>query len=193
MLWEMFAVVAEAHHFCQSSSCYHIPRVHQSIKVASALLDLLPHVVVDFHVEDIGHEVECILVVLHFCVQSSQVEAICEVVLVDFAEVFIAACRYKLRYGQHMFSQEFVTFTKVLWVLVARLAGSELVVLWASAVRFTVHPFARLDTRKWNDSRGHSPLWISQSDARLNFEPEPSCIDPASPVTPSDSPIQQPI
>jgi hypothetical protein len=70
--------------------------VHQSVEVASALLDLLPHVVVDFHVEDVGHKVESILVVLHFCVQSSQVEAICEVILIDFAEVFIAASCDKL-------------------------------------------------------------------------------------------------
>jgi hypothetical protein len=70
--------------------------MHQAVKVACALLDLLPHVVVDFHVKDIGHQIECILVILHFCVQSSQVEAIREVILVDFAEVFIAACRYEL-------------------------------------------------------------------------------------------------
>jgi len=86
--------------------------MHQSIKVASALLDLLPHVVVDFHVEDVGHEVEGILVVLHFCVQSSQVEAIREVVLIDFAEVFIAACCDKLKYDQHTFSQKITIFTK---------------------------------------------------------------------------------
>jgi hypothetical protein len=76
--------------------------MHQPVKVACALLDLLPHVVVDFHVEDVGHQIEGILVVLHFCVQSSQVEAICEVVLIDFAEVFIAACCYELRYCQHI-------------------------------------------------------------------------------------------
>jgi hypothetical protein len=75
--------------------------MHQPVKVACALLDLLPHVVVDFHVEDVGHQIEGILVVLHFCVQSSQVEPICEVILVDFAEVFIAACCYELRYCQH--------------------------------------------------------------------------------------------
>lgn len=103
----------ETHHLCQSSSCYHIPSVHQSVKVASALLNLLPHVVVDFHVENVGHKVEGILVVLHFCVQSSQVEAICEVVLIDFAEVFIAACRYKLGSCQHMFSRRFCHLHKV--------------------------------------------------------------------------------
>lgn len=103
--------------------------MHQSVEVASALLDLLPHVVVDFHVENVGHEVEGILVVLHFCVQSSQVEAICEVVLIDFAEVFIAACRYELRYGQQMVSQKVVVFTESRWCwLVARLPGSELAV-----------------------------------------------------------------
>jgi hypothetical protein len=93
---ELLFAIGSSYHLCQSSSCYHIPRMHQAVKVACALLDLLPHVVVDFHVKDVGHQIECILVVLHFCVQSSQVEAICEVILVDFAEVFIAACRYEL-------------------------------------------------------------------------------------------------
>lgn len=86
------------HHLCQSSSCYHIPRMHQPVKVASALLDLLPHVVVDLHVEDVGHQVERILVVLHFCVQSGQVEAVRKVILVNLAKVFVATCCYELRH-----------------------------------------------------------------------------------------------
>lgn len=127
--------------------------MHQSVEVASALLNLLPHVVVDFHVEDVGYEVEGILVVLHFCVQSSQVEAIREIVLVDFAEVFIAACRYELRYGQHMFSQKVVVFTKSRWCwLVARLAGSELVVQWMLVVRLTGLPFAWPESSKRSSS-----------------------------------------
>jgi hypothetical protein len=102
--------------------------VHQSVEVASALLDLLPHVVVDFHVEDISHEIEGILVVLHFCVQSSQVEAICEIVLVDFAEVFIAACCDKLEIRSADVPTKIRPLHKDSLVLVTRLAGSELVV-----------------------------------------------------------------
>jgi hypothetical protein len=56
-----------------------------------ALLNLISHIVVDLHVEDIGHEVQRILVVLHICIEAGEVEAVGEVVLVDFAEVFISA------------------------------------------------------------------------------------------------------
>lgn len=57
--------------------------------MSCALLNLFSHVVVDFHVEDIGHEVECILIVLHLSVEASKIEAIGEIILVDLAEVFI--------------------------------------------------------------------------------------------------------
>ena len=56
-----------------------------------ALFDLLAHVVVDFHVEDVRHQVQSILVVLDLRVKASQVEPIGKVVLVDLAEVFISA------------------------------------------------------------------------------------------------------
>ena len=52
--------------------------------------DLVAHVVVDFHVEDVGHEVQRILVVLHLGVEASQVEAIRQVIFVDFAKVLVA-------------------------------------------------------------------------------------------------------
>ena len=65
--------------------------MHQPVKMPSALLNLVPHVVVDLHVEDVGHEIQSILVVLHLRIKSGQIEAVGQVVLVDFAEVFIAA------------------------------------------------------------------------------------------------------
>lgn len=65
--------------------------MYEAVEVPSALLDLLSHVVVDFHVEDVGHEVERILVVLYFRVKASKVEAVRKVILVDFAEVLISA------------------------------------------------------------------------------------------------------
>ena len=65
--------------------------MHQSIKMACALLDLLTHLIIDVHVEDIGHEIERVLVVLHFGVEPSQIEAVSEVILVNFAEVFISS------------------------------------------------------------------------------------------------------
>lgn len=68
----------------------------QSVEMSSALLDLFPHVVVNLHIKDICDQVQRILVVLHFRVESCEVEAIREVVLVNFAEVFVAPRRYEL-------------------------------------------------------------------------------------------------
>ena len=85
-----------AYHLCQPSRGDHVPRMHQAIKMPGTLLDLLAHILVDFHVEDIGHEIQSILVVLHFRIEACEVEAVREVVLVNFAEVFIAAGGYEL-------------------------------------------------------------------------------------------------
>lgn len=57
---------------------------------------MLSHVVVDLHVEDVCDEIKSILVVLYFRVKASQVEAVCQVVLVDLAEVLITTCCYEL-------------------------------------------------------------------------------------------------
>ena len=62
----------------------------KAVEVACILLDGLPHVVVYFHVEDVGHQIEGVLVVLHFGVQAGQVETVRQVVLVDLAEILIA-------------------------------------------------------------------------------------------------------
>lgn len=64
--------------------------MYQAVKMSCALLDLVAHVVVDLHVEDVRHKVERILVVLHFRVQTSKVESVCQVVFINFAKVFIA-------------------------------------------------------------------------------------------------------
>ena len=71
--------------------------MHQTVEVACTVFNLLAHVVVDFHVEDIGHQVQGILVVVHLRVKAGEVEAVCEVVLVDLTEVFVAPCCYELR------------------------------------------------------------------------------------------------
>lgn len=62
-------------------------------------LNLLAHLVVAVEVEDIGDEVEGILVVLDLGVEASEVEAVGEVLFVDFAEVLVAAGRYELGVG----------------------------------------------------------------------------------------------
>ena len=58
--------------------------------MSGALLYLLTHLIVDLHVKDIGNEVERILVVLNFGIETGQVETISEIVLIDFTEVFIS-------------------------------------------------------------------------------------------------------
>lgn len=59
--------------------------------MAGRLLYGLPHVVVAVEVEDVCDKIEGILVVLNFRVKAGQVEAIGEIVLVDLAEVLVAA------------------------------------------------------------------------------------------------------
>lgn len=54
------------------------------------LLDRLPHLIVAVEVEDIGDEIQSILVILDFGVETRQVEPIRQVILVDLAEILVA-------------------------------------------------------------------------------------------------------
>ena len=54
------------------------------------LLDLFPHIIVAVEVEDVRYEVQRILVVLNFGVQTREVEAVGQVLFVDLAEVLIS-------------------------------------------------------------------------------------------------------
>jgi hypothetical protein len=55
------------------------------------LLDLLPQIIVGIKIKNVGHQVQSILVVSDLSVQPREVESVCEVILVDFAEVFISS------------------------------------------------------------------------------------------------------
>jgi hypothetical protein len=57
--------------------------------VSRRLLYLFPHIIVAVEIEDVGYEVERILVVLDFGVEARKIEAVGEVLLVNFAEVFV--------------------------------------------------------------------------------------------------------
>ena len=46
--------------------------------------------------EHVGHKVKGILVVLNVRVQASEIEAVCKVLDIDFAKVFVAAGRDEL-------------------------------------------------------------------------------------------------
>jgi hypothetical protein len=57
---------------------------------------LLPQIIVGIKVENVGHQVQSILVVGNLSVQAREVESVCQVILIDFAEVFISPRRDKL-------------------------------------------------------------------------------------------------
>lgn len=80
-----------SYHFGQTPGRHNVPRMYQAIQVPCRLFNGFPHVIVAVEVEYICDEVERVLVVLNFGVQTSQVEAVGEVVFVDFAKVFIAS------------------------------------------------------------------------------------------------------
>jgi hypothetical protein len=70
--------------------------MHEAVEVSRRLLNLFPHVIVAVEVEYVGHEVERILVVLHFGVEACEVEAVRQVLFVNLAKVLVPTGRYKL-------------------------------------------------------------------------------------------------
>ena len=64
--------------------------------MTGGLFNLFTHIIVAVEVEDVGDEVKGILVVLNVGVEACQVEAVGEVVFVDFAKVFVTAGGYEL-------------------------------------------------------------------------------------------------
>ncbi len=70
--------------------------MHETVQMPRCFLNLLSHIVVHLHIEDIGHEVKRVLVVLDLRVKAGQVEAVRKVVFVDLAEVLISSGRYEL-------------------------------------------------------------------------------------------------
>ena len=84
------------YHLCQPPCCDDVACVHEAVQVPRRLLDLLAHLIVAVEVEDVGHEVEGILVVLNLGVQPSKIEAVGQVLLVDLAEVLVPPRRNEL-------------------------------------------------------------------------------------------------
>ncbi len=68
----------------------------EPIQVSCRFLDLFSHLIVAVEVEDICHQLECILIVLHLGVEAGQIESIGKIVFVNLAEVFVATRRYEL-------------------------------------------------------------------------------------------------
>jgi len=65
--------------------------VDETIEVPGGLFYRLSHIIVAVEIEDVGDEIERILVVLDFRVKASQVKSIRQVILVDLAEVLVAS------------------------------------------------------------------------------------------------------
>ena len=53
-------------------------------------LNLLSHIIVTVQVKDVSDEIKSVLVILNIRVEPSKVKAVCEIVFVDLAEIFIA-------------------------------------------------------------------------------------------------------
>jgi hypothetical protein len=85
------ALLELLNHLRQASRRHDIPSMNQSIQMSSGLLDRLAHVVFTIQIEDIGDQVEGVLIVVDFGVQAGQVEAVRDVFFVDFTEVLVAA------------------------------------------------------------------------------------------------------
>lgn len=54
----------ETYHLRKASRSHHIARMHKAVEMPCALLNLLSHIIVDLHVEDISYEIQRILVIL---------------------------------------------------------------------------------------------------------------------------------
>ena len=90
-------MIPQSYHLGKPASRRYVACVNEAVQVTSRLLDLFAHIVVAVQIEDVGDKVESILVVLNFCVETREIEAVGQVLLVDFAEVFVSAGRNKLR------------------------------------------------------------------------------------------------
>ncbi len=77
--------------------------MYQSIQVPCGRFDVLSHVILAVEVEDIGHQVQSILVVLNFSVEPGEVESVRQVLLVNLAKVLVAARRDEL--GNYKYQQ----------------------------------------------------------------------------------------
>lgn len=73
--------------------------MNQTVEMPCGLLDLLPHIVIAVQVEDISDKVKSVLIVLDVRIETSKVEAIREIVLVDLAEVLVSSGRDELHAG----------------------------------------------------------------------------------------------
>ena len=85
-----------SHHLRQTSRGDNVARVNKAVEMAGRLFDCFAHVVFTVKVEDVCDEIESILVVLNLGVETSEIETVCQVLLVDLAEVLVSTGRNEL-------------------------------------------------------------------------------------------------
>ena len=78
-------------HLGQAAGGDDVAGVDEAVEVAGGFLNRLAHVVFTVKVEDVGDQVQSVLVVVDLCVEAGQVEAVGDVFFVDFTEVLVAA------------------------------------------------------------------------------------------------------
>ena len=59
--------------------------------MSGRLFYLLSHIIVAVEVKNICDQVQSIIIILNFCVETSQIEPVRQVLLVDLAKVFISS------------------------------------------------------------------------------------------------------
>ena len=70
--------------------------MNQAVEMPSRLLNLVTHIVITVEIKDVSDKIKSVLVVLNVCIESRQIKAVCKVVLVDFAIVFVTSRRNEL-------------------------------------------------------------------------------------------------
>ena len=70
--------------------------MNQAVEMPGRLLNLVTHIIITVEIKDVSDKIKSVLVVLNVCVESRQIEPVCEIVFVDFAIVLIASRRDKL-------------------------------------------------------------------------------------------------
>lgn len=63
----------------------------KTVEMSSRFFNLFPHLIVAVQVENIRHQIESILVVLHLSVEASEVETVGKIIFIDFAKILITA------------------------------------------------------------------------------------------------------
>lgn len=73
----MISAVDQTYHFGKTTGGSDVSSMYEAIEVTGGLFDLLPHIVVAVELENIGNEIESILIVLNVDIDARKVEAVC--------------------------------------------------------------------------------------------------------------------